>query len=140
MLLKFMQVLIMLKIYLIWTATWRYWIFNKKYLIDLLSELKDFKFVTALALEFKKIETDDKTKYDTLYSNSKAETIINENDIDDVFESIYTTVMTKTQKSRGKVFLLIRWITDSVMGHNINISIYNPATDSSKTKLPKELE
>ena len=105
-----------------------------------MSELKDFKFVTALALEFKKIETDDKTKYDTLYSNSKVETIINENDIDDVFESIYTTVMTKTQKSRGKVFLLIRWITDSVMGHNINISIYNPSTDSSNTKLPKELE
>ena len=69
-----------------------------------MSELKDFKFVTTLALEFKKIETDDKTKYDTLYSNSKAETIINENDIDDVFESIYTTVMTKTQKSGGKVF------------------------------------
>ena len=27
----------------------------------------------------------------TLYSNSKAEIIINESDIDDVFESIYTT-------------------------------------------------
>ena len=42
---------------------------------------------------FEKIETDDRTKYDTFYSHSKAETIINESDIDDVFESIYTTII-----------------------------------------------
>ena len=39
---------------------------------------------------FKKIESDDKTKYGTFCSNSKADTIINESDTDDVFESIYT--------------------------------------------------
>ena len=48
--------------------------------------------MTALVL-FEKIETDDRTKYDTFYSHSKAETIINESDIDDVFESIYTTII-----------------------------------------------
>ena len=34
-------------------------------LIDLLTELKGVKFVATLALEFQKIESDDKTKYNT---------------------------------------------------------------------------
>ena len=33
---------------------------------------------------FKKIEKENRTKYDTFYTRSKAETIISENDIDDV--------------------------------------------------------
>ena len=44
----------------------------------LLTDLKEFKSVTTLVLEFKKIESDDKTKYSTFYSSSKAETVINE--------------------------------------------------------------
>ena len=36
-----------------------------------------------------------------LYSNSKAETITNESDIDDVFKSIYITIISNTQKSLG---------------------------------------
>ena len=55
-------------------------------LIDLLSGLRYFKFVTAIVLE-----SGDKTKYGTFYS--KSETIIIESNIDDVFEWIYTTVM-----------------------------------------------
>ena len=47
--------------------------------------------MTTLVLVFKKIESEDKTKYDNFYSSSKAEIIINESDIDDVFQSIYTT-------------------------------------------------
>ena len=35
---------------------------------------------------FKKIKSDDKTKYDTFYSSSKAETIINESGIDDYLD------------------------------------------------------
>ena len=42
----------------------------------------------TLVLVFKMIESEDKTNYDTFYSHSKAETIINESDIDDVLESI----------------------------------------------------
>lgn len=34
------------------------------------------------------MESDNVTKYITFYSNSKTETIINESDIDDVFESL----------------------------------------------------
>ena len=48
-----------------------------------MSELKGFKFVTILVLVLKKIESDDKTKYGTFYSLSKAETIINESVFDD---------------------------------------------------------
>ena len=39
----------------------------KNKLIDLLSELKNFKFVTKLVLEFKKIQSDDKTLYSIFY-------------------------------------------------------------------------
>ena len=36
----------------------------KRKLIDLLTQLNGFKFVTTLVLVFKKIESEDKTKYD----------------------------------------------------------------------------
>ena len=67
-----------------------------------MSELTGFKFETTLVIMFKKIESKDKRKYDTFYSNSKAEIIINENDIDDVFQSVYTTIISNIQKSLGK--------------------------------------
>ena len=67
----------------------------KNELADLLSGLKDFKFVITLVLELKTIQSDDKSIYNTFYSNSKAETIIN----DDVFESIYTTIISNIQKN-----------------------------------------
>ena len=50
-----------------------------------MTQLKGFKFVTTLVLVFKKIERKEKTKFDNFYSSSKAEIIINESDIDDVF-------------------------------------------------------
>ena len=53
--------------------------------------MKGSKFVATLVLDFKKIKSNNKTKYDTFHSHSKAEAIINESKIDDVFESIYTT-------------------------------------------------
>ena len=65
----------------------------KSKLIELLTQWKDFKFVETLVLVFKKIESEDKTKYNNFYSNSKIEMIINESDIDDVFKSIYTTIL-----------------------------------------------
>ena len=79
--------------------------------------------MTTLALVFKKIETEDKTKYDTFYSNSKAEIIINNSDIGDVFKSIYTAVISNIQKSLGKSS---GWIIESVIDHTISISKYNP--------------
>ena len=68
--------------------------------------------MTTLALVLKKIESDDKTKYYTLYSISKAEILINESNTDDVFESIYTTIISNIEKSLGKGS---GWIIDSVI-------------------------
>ena len=58
----------------------------KNKIIDLLSELKGFKIVTTVVLLSKKIQRDDKTLYTTFYSDSIAEAIINESDIDGVFD------------------------------------------------------
>ena len=102
-----------------------------------MTKLKGFKFVATLVLVFKKIESGDKAKYDNFYSSSKAEIIINESDIDDVFQSIYTTVITNIQKSLGKDS---GWIIDSVPDHTISISKYNPLAGSSYIRLPKYLD
>ena len=85
---------------------------------------------------FKKIKSKDKTKYN-FYSSSKAEIIISESDIGDVFQSIYTATITNIQKSLGKGS---GWIIDSVTDHTISISKYNPLAGSSYIKLPKELD
>ena len=103
----------------------------------MLNQLKGFKFVTALVLVFKKIECKDKTQYDYFSSSSKAKIIINESHIDDVFQSIYTTVIKNIQKSLGKSS---GWIIDSVIDDTISISNYNRLAGSSYIKLPKELD
>ena len=56
-----------------------------------MTQLKGFKLVATLVLVFE--------KYSTFYSSSKAEIIINKSDNDDVFQSIYTTVITSIHKS-----------------------------------------
>ena len=73
----------------------------------------------------------------TLNSHWKTETIINETDINNVLESIYTTVILNIQKSLGKGS---GWIIDSVTEHNISFSKYNPLVGRSYIKLPKELD
>ena len=70
----------------------------------------------------KKIESDDNTKYDTFYSKSKAEIIISESDIYDIFRSVYTRIIPNIHKSLGKSS---DWIINSVIEHNISISKYN---------------
>ena len=64
----------------------------KSKLKSLLNELKRFQFVIILVLKLKKKQP---TKCSTSYSNSKAKTVIYDTDIDNVFESIYSTVMKK---------------------------------------------
>ena len=106
-------------------------------LIELLTQLRGFKFVTTLVLVYKKRENKDKTKYDNFYSSSKAEITINESDIENVFKSFYATIIANIQKSLGKGS---RWIIDSVIDHTISISKYNSLAGSSYIKLPKELD
>ena len=60
----------------------------------LFTELRGFKFVTELVLEFKMMEQHNK-KYSTFYSILKSGTI-NESNIDDLFKSIYCTIVSNT--------------------------------------------
>ena len=76
----------------------------KNKLIDLLSELRVFKFVIT-SVKFKKIESDDEIKHSTFYSNSKAQIIINESDIDDIFE-LYYDYIKQTKISWKRFFKL----------------------------------
>ena len=57
----------------------------KSKLIELLSELRGLTFVASLVLLFKKRDSKDKRKYDSFYSSSKAEMIINESDTTKIF-------------------------------------------------------
>ena len=66
MLEKVMQVLIMLKSWILLILS-----YNLK-ILNLLTGLKSFKFMTMLALEFKKVQRNNKTLYSNFYSNSKA--------------------------------------------------------------------
>ena len=106
-------------------------------LIDLLSELRAFKFVITLVVDFQKTESDDATKYTTVYSNFKVETITNESKIDDLFESVYNAILSNIRECLGKT---LAWIIDSAVSYSINISQHNPLSDSNYIKLPKELE
>ena len=47
-------------------------------------------------------QRDYETLYSTFYLNSKAETIINNSDIDYVFKSFYSTIISNIQKSLGQ--------------------------------------
>ena len=62
--------------------------------------------MATLVLVLTKIESGDKAKYDNFYSSSKAEIIVHESDLDDVFPSICIIIITNIQKSLGKTFRL----------------------------------
>ena len=89
--------------------------------------------MTKLVLVSKKIESEDKRKCDNSYASSKAEIIINESHIDDVFQPIHTIIITGIQISLGKV-------QAGLLTPYISISKYNPLAASSYIKLPKELD
>ena len=71
--------------------------------------------MTTLVLLLKKIESIDKAKCNTFYSHLKAETFINENDIDDVFELTYTTILWNIEKTFKKRFRLNCWFSKSII-------------------------
>ena len=93
--------------------------------------------MTVLVLLFKKIESEAKTKFDNFYSGSKAEIIISESDIDDVFiDNVFYNYI-KPTKTLGKD---LGQIIDSVTYLTISNSKYNPFAEISYIKLPKELD
>ena len=103
---------------------------NRTKLIDVLIKLIKFKLVKTVVIEFKKKNSDDTTNNSIKQdSSSKDYLIINESDIDDLFESIYTTIVLNKQKYLGKGS---GWINDSAVS---NISRYNPLAGSSYIRL-----
>ena len=88
-------------------------------------------------MEFKKIESDDKTKYSTFHLNLKAEKSIKEGNIKDLFESTYSIFISNIQQSLGKGS---GWIIDSVIDHNINVSKHISLAGNIYIKLAKELD
>ena len=56
--------------------------------------------MATLVLVFKKIESEDKAKFESFYLRSKVEIIFNESDIDNVFELICS--IKNKQKPLGK--------------------------------------
>ena len=66
----------------------------------MLPGLRGSKFVATL--EFKKVQCDDKTLYSVFYSNSKAEAILNESEIDDLFRSISSPIISNINKFLGQ--------------------------------------
>ena len=78
-----------------------------------LTELRGFKFMATLVLVLKKIESEDKTKSDIFYTHSKPEAIINESDINDVF-NLYYSYMKHTKIFRRR-FRLDYWFSHGVL-------------------------
>ena len=97
------------------------WSTIKSNLIKLLSQLKGFTLVTTFVLVFQKTGSEHKSKYNNFYSSSKAEIIINESEIDDAFQSIYTTIITKIRNTLEKGS---GWIIDSIVDHTTWKQLY----------------
>ena len=98
--------------------------------------LKGLNSRKTLALEFKNIESDNKTKCNTFRFSSTAETIINESYVDDVFESIFSKIMSNIQQLLGKSS---SWIINIFLDLTINISKYKPLSGSSYIKITKRI-
>ena len=90
--------------------------------------------MATLVLVFNKTANEDKTSMAIFF---QVELIFNNSDIHDVFESVYSTIISKIQRSLGKH---LRWINDSVIDYTFSISKNNPLAGSSYIKLPKELD
>ena len=66
---------------------------------------------------------DNATKYSTFYSNSNSKTVINESDINDVFQSIYSMIISNIEKSLVKGS---DWIINSAVNHTFDIPGFKP--------------
>ena len=101
-----------------------------------MTQLKGFKFLTTLVLVFKKIESEDKTRFDIFYSNSKVEVTINEGDIYDVFQSIYATIISNIQKSQAG--LLIQSLITLLVFESIILSLEAVISNEKKRNHPRK--
>ena len=108
----------------------------KDKLKDLLSELRGFKFVATLAIEFKKQKVIMQQDIVPLGLAQRQRQLLKKV-ILMVFESIHIKIISNIQQLLGTAS---SWVTDSVFNHTINIWKYNPLDGSSYITLPKELD
>ena len=83
----------------------------------------------------KKTESEDKAKYDNFYSKNlfiKIYQFINESDIHDKFQSLYSKIIINIQNSLGKGS---GWVIDLAIDHISSSSNYNPLSGSRYIKL-----
>lgn len=68
---------------------------------------------------------ENETKYSTFYLNSKAETFTHDSDIDNVFESIYSRIITKIQKyqEEGSGWTTVSVIKQTLAFRNRNLKV-----------------
>ena len=106
MLIKVMWVLIMLKLWILLILNCSLKTLNpqtRNKINNLLTELKGFKFVATLVLEFEKNGKwwNNLQLKQFMAETFKAEAIMNENDIDYLLESINNTTISKIRNSLG---------------------------------------
>ena len=106
------------------------------YLNKELGELKGFKYIETLKVTFEK-QLEDEIITKIAYFNSKTETLINENEINEVIQTSRKELIKAIGQwiSEGS-----GWTIQSVDGHYINLTKYIPLKGSSYIELPTELK
>ena len=106
-----------------------------------LGKLKGFKYIETLKITFEKPlgrhrQLESGTTIRTAYFNSKTETLINENEINEVLQMARQEIIKAIGQwiSQGS-----GWIVLSVDGHYVNLTKYEPIKGSSYIELPTEL-
>ena len=101
--------------------------FEDKLCLDL-SEMKGMKTTVTLNAMFFKIDKSDEKITREAFFNSKAITILNNKDIDEMLKTSATQILDKIGKwlSQGS-----SWMLDHIKGHFVNLVKYSPLNGSS---------
>ena len=107
----------------------------EQHVITLLNEIKGLKYVETVKVTFNKI-SDGKIVEKSAYFNSKAQTIINNTEINEALQMSKQNILNQISQwiSEGS-----GWTIQYVNSHYLNIVKYKPISGSSYIKLPSEL-
>ena len=107
----------------------------EQHVITLLNDIKGLKYVETVKVTFNKI-SDGEIVEKSAYFNSKAQTIINNTEINEALQMSKQNILNLISQwiSEGS-----GWTIQSVDSHYLNIAKYEPMKGSSYIKLPNEL-
>ena len=107
----------------------------EQHVITLLNEIKGLKYVETVKVTFNKI-SDGEIVEKSAYFNSKAQTIINNTEINEALQMSKQNILNQISQwiSQGS-----GWTIQSVDNHYLNIAKYEPMKGSSYIQLPSEL-